>query len=296
MNPRPCPVCSEPRAEGWLRKENFAIVRCLQCGMKYIPDATVLAPDYYSTDADSFYISDDKLRGDYAPHRYDRELQALRRNCASGKVLDVGCSTGGFLHQAGLRFPGSYDLYGTDVAQSATAIAANHGVKVISANFLADDFPEREFQAITFWAVLEHLLAPAEYLRQAHRLLAPGGRAFVVVPNVQSLAVRLLGHRYRYVMAEHVNYFSRETLQRLFEPQFVPVEITTSHFNPLVIGQDLFRRTSPKPAERAQLLNRTNAMKERAAFKPLYACYKLTEKFLAPAGLADNILAVFQKK
>jgi hypothetical protein len=127
-------------------------------------------------------------------------------------------------------------------------------------------------------------------------LLAPGGRVFVVVPNVQSLAVRLLGRRYRYVMAEHVNYFSRETLQRLFESSFIPLQITTSHFNPLVIGQDFLRKTSPKPTERAQLLNRTNAMKERAAFKPLYACYKLTEQLLAPVGLADNILAVFQKK
>lgn len=296
MNARPCPVCSEQRSEGWLRKENFAIVRCVQCGMKYIDDAAVLAPDYYSTDADSFYISDDKIRGDYAPDRYARELNALRRYCPGGKVLDVGCSTGGFLYQAGIRFPASYDLYGADVAKSATAVAASHGVKVISANFLADNFPEREFQAITFWAVLEHLLAPAAYLQQAYRLLAPGGRVFVVVPNVQSLAVRLLGRRYRYVMAEHVNYFSRETLQRLFESSFIPLQITTSHFNPLVIGQDFLRKTSPKPTERAQLLNRTNAMKERAAFKPLYACYKLTEQLLAPVGLADNILAVFQKK
>lgn len=296
MNPRPCPVCSEPRAEGWLRKENFAIVRCLQCGMKYVPDAGVLASDYYSTDADCFYISDDKVRGDYAPHRYDREIKALRQHCPSGKVLDVGCSTGGFLHQMQLRFPGNYSLFGTDVAHNATSIAASHGVNIISANFLADTFPERDFQAITFWAVLEHLLSPADYLLQAHKLLAPGGLVFVVVPNVRSLALRILGRRYRYVMSEHVNYFSTRTLTRLFESQFTPLRLTTSHFNPLVILQDSIRKSAPKPAERAQLLNRTNAMKERLAFKPLYACYKFAECLLAPAGLADNIMAVFRKK
>ena len=279
-----------------MRKDSLTIVRCSHCDMKYLEDSAVIAPDYYQTEADKFYVSDDKVRGDYAPHRYDREINALDQYCSGGRVLDIGCSTGGFLHQVRLRFDRRYDLFGTDVAPSATAIAQEHGVKIIPANFLSDGFPEHDFQAITFWAVLEHLLSPSVYLRKACELLTPGGLVFVVVPNVQSFALRILGARYRYVMAEHVNYFSAAALAQLFASNFEPVRITTSHFNPIVIAQDFFRRSAPKPSERARLLNQTNAMKSNTLLKPLYGCYRVSEAILARTGLADNVLAVFQKR
>src|SRR5260370_26587915 len=35
---------------------------------------------------------------------------------------------------------------------------------------------------------------------------------FILVPNMASLAVRLLGTKYRYIFAEHLNYFTPRTL------------------------------------------------------------------------------------
>jgi 2-polyprenyl-3-methyl-5-hydroxy-6-metoxy-1,4-benzoquinol methylase len=293
---RPCPVCSGQHSHEWVRKEGFTVVSCSSCGMKYIQDTSVIAADYYKTDADKFYTSADKIRGDYAPLRYERELNTLAGYCSDGKILDVGCSTGGFLYQTSIRFKGKYNLFGTDVANSATAVAKDHGIKIIEANFLDENFPERNFQAITFWAVLEHLPSPSLFVSKAYELLAPGGYIFVVVPNASSLAIRAIGSRYRYIMAEHLNYFSIETLTRLVEAKFRPVRVTTSHFNPLVILQDFRRQNSPKPQERAELLNKTNAMKSMPVLKPLHACYKLCESLLARFGLADNVLGVFQKR
>ena len=278
-----------------MQKEGFAIVRCGVCGMKYIQDACVIPRDYYETDADRFYTSPDKVRGDYSSHRYDRELNAFTTYCSGGKILDVGCSTGGFLYQANLRFEGKYELFGTDIASSATEVAKAHGVKIIETNFFSEAFPERNFQAITFWAVLEHLPSPSAFLARTYELLASGGRVFVVVPNADSLAIRLIGSRYRYIMAEHLNYFSVDTLARLFAPRFRPLRVTTSHFNPLVILQDFRRKNSPKPQERAELLNKTNAMKSMKVLKPLRLGYRLCEDLLGRAELADNILGIFKK-
>jgi len=116
--------------------------------------------------------------------------------------------------------------------------AESRGVPVVRGDFLMHNFGEDRFHAITFWAVLEHLAEPGRFLANAASLLAPGGRCFVLVPNLRSAAVRLLGTRYRYVYPQHLNYFNRTTLQRLAESRFRLVETGTMHFNPAVIWQD----------------------------------------------------------
>jgi 2-polyprenyl-3-methyl-5-hydroxy-6-metoxy-1,4-benzoquinol methylase len=297
-NTRACPVCGNTNAAEWMRKDQLRIVKCAECAMCYVPqnlDAAV-GKNYYESTADEFYTSDDKIRGDYATHRYDREIAALTRFCRGGKVLDVGCSTGGFLHQTALRYPGRYQLFGTDVAKSALNVAEDHGCATLPIDFLSPEFPEGSFDAITFWAVLEHLNSPFAYLEKARRLLNPSGLCFIVVPNVNSLAIRLIGKRYRYILPEHLNYFSRNTLLRLAEKFFEPVAISTSHFNPIVILRDFTRNSQPKPRERAELLNRTNHWKEMKALSPLQLGYRCFEKLLSTLGLCDNLIAVFRAK
>ena len=79
-------------------------------------------------------------------------------------------------------------------------------------DFLEQEFGGRKFDAVTFWAVLEHLAAPQEFLAKAASVLKPSGLCFVLVPNMKSLAARMLGARYRYIYPQHLNYFTRATL------------------------------------------------------------------------------------
>jgi SAM-dependent methyltransferase len=154
-----------------------------------------------------------------------------------------------------------------------------------------------KFDAVTFWAVIEHLAEPNRFLQHAGDALKPGGLCFVLVPNLESLAVRLLGARYRYIYPQHLNYFRAQTLKRLTEPHFSIVELRTMHFNPIIIWQD-FRQQGREVsnAERAELLKRTTGYKQSAAMKPLRVLYRATEKLLGALNLADNLVAVLQKR
>src|SRR5438876_553064 len=49
------------------------------------------------------------------------------------------------------------------------------------------------FEAITMWQALEHVHQPLEVLRAAYRLLTPGGRLVVAVPNFAGWAARWFG-------------------------------------------------------------------------------------------------------
>jgi hypothetical protein len=150
---------------------------------------------------------------------------------------------------------------------------------------------------VTFWAVLEHLAAPQQLLKKAASVLKPEGRCFVLVPNMQSLAARALGARYRYIYPQHLNYFTKATLTKMVEAQFSVSQVGTTHFNPIVIWQD-WRGGGKEVSnrERAQLLQRTTAYKRSPLLGPVKALYSLAEKALSTLSLADNLVMVLRKR
>lgn len=299
MIERACPVCDGRETRPHWRKEDVTLEQCRKCGMVFAnPALAALASgEHYEGLAAGLYLAADKVAADYSPVRFDRELKLFRQFCPRGRVLDVGCSTGGFLHQLEVRWPGDYERLGTDVVGPALDYAKEHAVPVLRGTFLEHDLGGDLFDALTMWAVVEHLIEPAKFLARASALLRPGGHCFVLVPNLRSLAMRLLGPRYRYVMAEHVNYFSAATLRRFAAraPDLEIVALRSTHFNPVVLWQDWRsqgRRVSD--AERVALLKRTTSWKQRGG--PLRWCYEAVEKALGAMGLADNLAVVMRKR
>src|SRR6266850_1576046 len=222
---RNCPICDHDEARAHLQKETLRLVRCGYCGMIYanpVP-AEFASGDYYDQAGAEYYLSPAKLESDYAPVRFERELRLFRQHCQRGSVLDVGCSSGAFLYQLKNRFPGSYEILGTDVSGPPLDYAESRGVPVRRGNFPEQDFGGGQFDAVTFWAVIEHLIEPKRFLEQACSILKPGGLCFVLAPNMESLAVRLLGARYRYIYPQHLNYFKSSTLIKLLETRFAVI-------------------------------------------------------------------------
>lgn len=297
--PRACPGCGNIHRQPVWHKGNLHVKRCLQCDLYYAsPVAADLASGkFYNQLAVLFYLSPDKLESDYAPVRFEREMQYFRKWCPAGQVLDVGCSTGAFLYR--LQKQGNYQGVGVDIAGPALDYAESKGLKVVRKPFLSHDFGNQQFHAVTFWAVLEHLIDPLPFLQKAADLLKPNGLCFILVPNRKSLAVRLLGSKYRYIMPEHLNYFSQQTLLQFIQrtPHLKIVDHSTIKFNPLVIVQDLYhqRKNRVPDAERAKLLKKTIAWKQSPRLAPLRWAYNKAEALLGRLELADNLIAIARK-
>jgi SAM-dependent methyltransferase len=296
---RACPLCGAEPAEAYLEKNGLRLVRCAKCTMIYanpIPNE-MASGSYYDAAGRDYYLSPAKLESDYAPVRFERELALFRKHCRQGTVLDVGCSSGAFLFQLKQRFPGQYQVLGTDVSDAPLDYAESRGVPVSRGDFLQQDFAGQPFDAITFWAVLEHLAEPAGFLNKASALLKSGGLCFVLVPNMGSLAVRALRKRYRYIYPQHLNYFTWGTLRKLVEPNYEVVECRATHFNPVVLWQDWRSQGQiVSNQQRAELLQRTTAYKQNPLLKPVKVGYRLVEWGLGKLNLADNLAMVLRKK
>jgi 2-polyprenyl-3-methyl-5-hydroxy-6-metoxy-1,4-benzoquinol methylase len=296
---RRCPVCEGERFSPFLEKSNLQLVRCEACTMIFanpVPD-TFASGEYYDAEGSAYYLSPAKLESDYAPVRFERELRFFREHCPQGSVLDVGCSSGAFLFQIKTQFPSDYTVQGTDVSGAPLDYAESRGVGVLRGNFLEMDFGRQRYSAITFWAVLEHLLDPGKFLDQAATLLEPGGVCFVLVPNMQSLAARLLGARYRYIYPQHLNYFTPKTLQQLVAKQWEVLEVRCTHFNPVILWKDWCSHgREVSNTDRADLLRRTTAIKQSRWIGPVKAAYRLSERVLGSVMLADNLALVMKRR
>ena len=294
---RHCPLCWENNSSAFLQKNELILVRCKHCAMIYAnPVPAEMAGEFYNNLGAPFYLSPEKLEGDYAGVRFERELRLFQTFCPQGSVLDVGCSTGAFLFQ--LKRRGAYRVVGTDISKPALDYARSRDLEIIGHSFLEHDFGETRFEAVTFWAVIEHLLEPKKFLRKAAALLKSGGHCFILVPNMKSLAVRLLGKKYRYIFSQHVNYFTAKTLEEFsLTEHFARVASGSMHFNPIVIWQDFRGRGGFVPDEqRAALLKRTTAYKQNPVLKPAKLIYRFAEKLLGGLNLADNLFIVLRKK
>lgn len=103
-----------------------------------------------------------------------------------GSALDVGAGSGALSY---LLSHMGWDVTACDFAPNAFGWA---GMPCTQVN-LNDPLPYEtgSYNLVTCKQVIEHLENPSELLREAFRVLAPGGRLLLSTPNVASLRARL---------------------------------------------------------------------------------------------------------
>jgi 2-polyprenyl-3-methyl-5-hydroxy-6-metoxy-1,4-benzoquinol methylase len=138
-------------------------------------------------------------------------------------VLDVGCGSGDNAALLRRRDP-RVEVHGITASESEAVAARPRLDRCWVADVeraLPAEIAERQYDAVLFCHVLEHLRDPADVVRRAVTLLRPGGACVIAVPNVLVWFQRVkfaLG-RFEYepagIMDEtHVRFFTYETAAR----------------------------------------------------------------------------------
>lgn len=99
-----------------------------------------------------------------------------------GSILDIGCGEGIGLEKLVRRFPGK-TVIGVDLEPENIEICARHGLTAVYSSVYDLALPSGRFDVGIMIDVLEHLKRPEEGVRELYRVLAPGGRLIVVIPN-----------------------------------------------------------------------------------------------------------------
>jgi len=171
----------------------------------------------------------------------ERRLDLINRYAplAGKRILDAGCGLGMYV-RAFLRF--SDEVYGVDIDPEKVAEASRELPRygrgtprpyyVASAEALP--FPDSFFDVVLSNEVLEHLGDDRKSVAEACRVLKPGGRLVIFVPNRLWLfethgiywrgeyrfgnfpLVNWLPDRWRNNLAPHVRVYTRKSLRALF--------------------------------------------------------------------------------
>lgn len=216
--------------------KSFLVVECSRCRLirlypKPRPEelATYYPADYWHSDQGGAITGLEQFYRRLVSRDHTRFLERAVKDAGGGLVMDVGC--GGALLLRMLREAG-HKVVGLDFSLDAAAIAwGQNGVPAFCGSLTQAPLRDGSVAVLSMFHVLEHLYEPHEYLAVAHRLLKPGGRLVIQVPNAASWQFLIFGENWNGVdVPRHLHNFKLSDINVLLDRSgFEPVRF--KHFS-----------------------------------------------------------------
>ncbi len=229
--PRTCFVCGGTRFERRFQRAGKWFWRCASCTLVFVHD---IYPEFVEDTAhlgQTYVLDRLDVAGPRKVVKYDRFLARLERHKQLGRLLEVGCGQGLFLERA--RELG-WQVQGVDVLAPVAARARERGLEVFLGTLDEVRFPAASFDVLVMREVIEHIVDPVPLLREAARVLRPGGVAALGTGNAGSWAARLRGARWPYYCFGghmHIRFYAPRSAAALAQAAgFARVRCLTSGF------------------------------------------------------------------
>ncbi|MBF0563608.1 MAG: class I SAM-dependent methyltransferase [Nitrospirae bacterium] len=145
--------------------------------------------------------------------RYGRKRK-IEKYVKKGKILDVGCGRGLFLH---VMERGGWSVFGVEYdEETAVRVSRAYGIRVVAGSHGDWGFEPGSFDCVALFHVLEHLREPMAVLETCRNLLKPGGVLYVSVPNWDSLQAKAGKDKWFHLdLPYHLYHFTEKGLIKL---------------------------------------------------------------------------------
>ena len=223
-----CPWCRSDKAQInlWLKdefltKEDFHICECLNCGLLYTmprPSKNKIG-EYYKSE--EYYSHQENKKG-FIPKLYEKvkkvnlkhKYELATKGLQIGKLLDIGCGVGDFLHTAETH---GWQCVGVEPSEDAKTIARQRTQATLLSSEDLEQLTDESLDVITMWHVLEHVDELKWQVEQLQRLISKEGRIVIAVPNYKSYDAQFYKeHWAAYDVPRHLNHFNRQSISKIF--------------------------------------------------------------------------------
>ncbi len=254
-----CKICRSDQTEFLFEKNGFDLYSCAQCRVVFAYNelsqsqleellGSLYSEPYFSLQKEpqhgnlgyqTDYFSQKKEEKYRFAARMLKQIDRIKPRM--GRMLDVGCAAGFFLHAAKQR---GWQTVGIELSQIAAAFARDQfGLEVVVGTLETTGLGSASFDVITAWDVIEHVTDPQKFVQAAARLLKHDGILVLGTPNAGALAARLRGKAWKiYKPPEHLFYFNPGSLRYLLKPYFEILKIEYSPAPPTRIYGSLFKK------------------------------------------------------
>jgi 2-polyprenyl-3-methyl-5-hydroxy-6-metoxy-1,4-benzoquinol methylase len=201
-----------------LKTEKLNYLKCLDCGLLFFDPLQAGDESLYERlQRFDWYYMEDKLEYDIA-----RKFLPI-----GGKVLEVGAGAAAFSRVVG---QGRYT--GLEFNDLAIERAGRHGIALIKQSVEEHARSGNKYDAVVSFQVLEHVAAPASFIRGCVECLNSGGTLIVAVPAHDGFAGRALNNILN-MPPHHVTHWPERTLRHL-APLF-GLEVLAIEFEPVAV-------------------------------------------------------------
>src|SRR6266446_4808009 len=174
-----CPACGETSRDAALEQwGKYKLFGCGACGLQFWEPREMPDVRWYEQ---MYGGRDERLLPLEPGHKY---FLADPLAPGGGRLLDIGCGTGNFL--AAARVAG-YEVAGIELDRNAARFAKEQlglqSVFPLTISEFVDRNAEERFDVVTFFEVLEHQAAPADFLQKVRTCVRSGGMIALSVPN-----------------------------------------------------------------------------------------------------------------
>ncbi len=210
-----CPICRFNKPYPKYKVKKYQYYECKNCETLFtcpLPTKKTINA-YYS---DKFEYTAGIAEESRIRKRAKIILKRLKQLCPEGKtLLDIGSGYGYFLEEAEklkLKTVGiepSRKLYVQSIKRLYTSLVINTDLL----SFFKEN-QDKKFDSITAIHVIEHVLNPFQFIRQASQLLNRNGILYIETPNYDSWLARAEKEKYTFLTPpDHICLFSLKSLQ-----------------------------------------------------------------------------------
>lgn len=167
--------------------------------------------DFYSNLRDEEY----NLEAEGRAKNFRTILKRLKPFSKPGnRLLDIGAASGIFLKLA--REEG-YDTYGIEPSISLVKEAKEKYDISLFCGTLGKYPEDKKFSVITLLDLIEHLVEPETFMKQAVSHLDKEGILVLVTPDINSFAARIAGKKWWHYRIAHLHFFNKKSLHYLMK-------------------------------------------------------------------------------
>lgn len=192
-----CPICRNEELilklhtkDYFLSQEEFNLLQCANCDIIFTDPFPL--PEQLGSYYDSGeYFSHGGIQKGLIPKIYNsvkkinirKKYEQVTKDLRQGRVLDIGCGIGDFLAHCKSK---GWEVSGLEPNEQARKIVLNsHNITVKDISEIGE-IPNEQFELITMFHVLEHVTEPKKMILEIMRILKPGGRLVIALPNYDS--------------------------------------------------------------------------------------------------------------
>lgn len=176
------------------------IYKCDECELVYLSKHSHINSSFYADSKmhDNLTLSQFEYWKNETCVDDNRRFKTLKKHIINKTLLDFGSGNGGFLSFASSV---SKVAYGVEVDAFARNNCLDQGLNIYEQ---LENLPEKKFDVITLFHVLEHIQDPIALIKKLHYYLTGGGRLVIEVPSANDALLCL----YKSIPFSHFTYWS----------------------------------------------------------------------------------------